>query len=420
MIVRRAPGLVRLSLALGCALCATAVCAAKPITPSGLAANPPPLASTSPATPALTAEPQFDTVPSPLPANLPSLGFEATGTTEFGDLVHLRGVSHFIGSVTVTLSTGAVHSDFRDTSPVGFTHPITLTLYGVDRSGATPQPGAVLARRTEAFLIPWRAESGPSVLPGRAVSLTFDLGTTDLALPEELIFSLSFNTQHYGNPALGSVGPYNSLGVALTDRPATTSTDEADTAFWRTANAANYADGGAGGANRFRRDTGWLQLKPAVRFTNSLFGTLFELTDKLELTRGPDSTTDAAFSLAAGLGAFALNRAFWDGNNQLHPVLGRYVFDLLAEAADELTDVAAGSGPLADRAQHAIDTFLSITGGLAETAAADALIFGGDPGRIGSAQDAIDQAAVQETNEHYGNAIDHYAEAWREAQTAVR
>ena len=46
----------------------------------------------------------YDAIPSPLPPNMASLGFEATQTSEFGDHVNLTGTDRVLNTVTVTMS----------------------------------------------------------------------------------------------------------------------------------------------------------------------------------------------------------------------------------------------------------------------------------------------------------------------------
>ena len=40
---------------------------------------------------AFAASPVYNAIPSPLPPNVASVGYEATSTSEFGDYVHLTG-----------------------------------------------------------------------------------------------------------------------------------------------------------------------------------------------------------------------------------------------------------------------------------------------------------------------------------------
>jgi hypothetical protein len=158
--------------------------AAKPVLPAGLAGFPaggPTSTATQIAADADDDGPlgaaQFDTTSVPLPPNAASVGHEAAATSEFGDLVRLSGAAHFIDSVTVTLSSWAIRSDYPGSSPLGFTHPVVLKLYAVDRSSGTPRAGAVLATLSHDFLIP--------VAPGAAPR--FDFAAAALARCERQV-----------------------------------------------------------------------------------------------------------------------------------------------------------------------------------------------------------------------------------------
>ncbi len=48
----------------------------------------------------------YSSIPTTLPTNLPSIGYEATGTAEFGDAVGLAGTSRMLTSATVASATG--------------------------------------------------------------------------------------------------------------------------------------------------------------------------------------------------------------------------------------------------------------------------------------------------------------------------
>ena len=58
----------------------------------------------------------YDATPSPLPPNVASLGFQATSTSEFGDLVTLGGTDRSLESVTVTMSDWARFSEYSSDS----------------------------------------------------------------------------------------------------------------------------------------------------------------------------------------------------------------------------------------------------------------------------------------------------------------
>ena len=94
-----------------------------------------------------------------------------------------------------------------------------------------------------------------------AFNIEFNLSTIG-TVPDEFIYGIAYDTQSYGNPPMGTAGPYNSLNVGLIDTPTysgqpTVGTDvESDAVFWNTSQRPFYTDLGAGGTGTFRRDTG--------------------------------------------------------------------------------------------------------------------------------------------------------------------
>lgn len=223
----------------------------------------------------------YDHIPTPQPHNVPSLGFQATQTAEFGDYVILAGTDRRAATATVLMSSWALNSSYPSMPAAGFNHPITLNLYAVDNSGVNPALGAQLGTVTETFLIPWRPEADPTCpggtawrasdnlcYNGLAFRITFDLRGLALTLPDEVIFGVAYNTQTWGYQPIGQPGPYNSLNVGLGTGPATVGLDvESDALFWNTSTPLNYTDGGAGGVGIFRRDDGWTPFSPAVQIT---------------------------------------------------------------------------------------------------------------------------------------------------------
>jgi hypothetical protein len=223
----------------------------------------------------------YDSIPSPLPPNVPSVGFQATQTAEFGDDVSFAGTLRHVTTAVVTMSAWAKHSDWPGYPAEGFSHPITLNLYNVDHSvPANPAVGTLITSVTQTFLIPWRPEADPSCgtawlasdsqcYNGLAFNITFNLSAL---LPDEIIYGIAYNTNTWGYAPLHASGPYESLNVGLRDYtsfpgPLTVGTDvDSDALFWNTSTASHYTDGGAGGVGIFRRDTVWYPYTPAVQF----------------------------------------------------------------------------------------------------------------------------------------------------------
>ena len=161
----------------------------------------------------------YNAIPSKVSENVPSWGFEATATTEFGDEVNLGGSGRSLESMSVLLSSWGCQSgtwygrNCVTTAGATFEVPVTFTIYE-DVYGT---PGAVLASRTETATIAYRPSASPECtgddagkwfnpkdrtcyngLP-QTVEMAFD-GTT---LPDQVIWSVSYNTSHYGHPAVG-------------------------------------------------------------------------------------------------------------------------------------------------------------------------------------------------------------------------
>lgn len=198
----------------------------------------------------------YDAIPTPLPPDVESLGFEATQTSEFGDHIHLKGRGRRVQSITVTLSDWASYADYKtDPRYAGnhrtWMHPITLNVYkakALDQYGAPTERLLSITRYVE---IPWR----PAVwnCSGIAFNVKFNI---DAELPSDVIIGVAFDTEHYGGSPIGTPGPYNSLNVGVPEGQTAVvgEDDDADAVFWNT-DGDWYADGGVGG--HFREDTIW-------------------------------------------------------------------------------------------------------------------------------------------------------------------
>jgi hypothetical protein len=172
----------------------------------------------------------YDSIPGPLPPNVVSLGYQANQIAEFGNAVAFDGTDRQLTSVTVLMSDWARASTYGSLSPM-WDYPLTLNLYNVDNSGATPEPGSLIASVTQTFAIPWRPEasatcgtgwlaSNGSCYNGLAFTVSFDFtGTT---VPDQIIYGLAFNTTTYGSQPTGQSGPYDSLNFGLSTAPPTT------------------------------------------------------------------------------------------------------------------------------------------------------------------------------------------------------
>jgi hypothetical protein len=225
------------------------------------------------------AEIVYDTIPDPLPGNVPSLGYQANQTAEFGGLIapDLSAGYTNLDTVTVAMSDWAKQSDWAGVgSPAGFNINLTMTLYSYPGSG-TAVGADIGTPVTVNALIPWRPEADPSCgsgggyspacLNGSLSTVTFDFSSQNITLPSQLIYGLSFNTTTWGADPTGVPGPYESLNFGLSDvGPSVGSQPLPGTAYWNTETAGDYTDGGTAGVGVFRQDTGWAPYSGAVEF----------------------------------------------------------------------------------------------------------------------------------------------------------
>ncbi|HXH91958.1 MAG TPA: DUF11 domain-containing protein [Thermoanaerobaculia bacterium] len=231
----------------------------------------------------------YNDIPSPLPGNVPSEGFQSDHTAEFGELIQFAGTNRIPTKVNVVMSSFALQSVF--TAPgmcppaslcnaSGFSHPITLNLYNVNNSGLVPEPGTLIATRTQTFAIPWRPAGDPacgSIAPnfdpnrwlagdgkcytGLAFTIAFDLTSLGITLPNQIIYGIAYNTQTFGSAPIGTNGPFDALNVGLnTAGPSVGSNPgNSDIAYQNT-------DVGNGGTGTFSDHTGWTGFSVAASF----------------------------------------------------------------------------------------------------------------------------------------------------------
>lgn len=234
----------------------------------------PPVPPTAPSTrPVLSGEIIYDAVPATLPSNSPSLGYQATSTSAFGDKITFGGTGRELDKVAVNLSSWACESGTWNNSCVTtpgstFTHPVTLNIYNVAEDGTV---GSLIATRTQTFEIPYRPTADPTCgtatqwrdtngncFNGYNYVVTFD--ANGITVPNTVIYSVAYNTQSYGVSPLGVDGPFNSLNVALSTSTTVGTNIDANEVFWDT----TYPGYTAG----LKADSGWsADGNPAVIFT---------------------------------------------------------------------------------------------------------------------------------------------------------
>jgi hypothetical protein len=209
----------------------------------------------------------YDSLLSPLPANVASVGFQATSTSEFGDYIHLSsGSNRLLQTITVTMSDWAKHSEYPSLPDVGFDHPITVNIYSVVK-GSPNTVGSLIASKTQTFTIPWRPEADPTCATpskwraldgicynGFAFNITFDLSSLLVTLPDDVIVAFAYNTNTYGYAPLNANGPYESLNVGVEGAAVVGSDDSTDKVFQNSTWSGAYTDGVVG---TFSEDSAW-------------------------------------------------------------------------------------------------------------------------------------------------------------------
>ncbi|TPW93249.1 hypothetical protein FJ656_34975, partial [Schumannella luteola] len=228
------------------------------------------------AAPAVAASSEvYDSIPSTLDANYPSLGYQATSTSEFGDIVDLGAGDRALTGATVVMSSWACETGGGlscVTEPgAGFEHDITLNIYAVDDSGALPAVGALLGSTTETQTIPYRPSASEecgdgrwtpdatlaSCVNGYAFPISFDLTGLGIYAPDRIAVTVAYDTNTHGADPIGASGPYDSLNVAVIGTPPAIGAEEQDQVLLDSSWAGAYSDGGAGGTASLRVDEDW-------------------------------------------------------------------------------------------------------------------------------------------------------------------
>lgn len=234
----------------------------------------------------------YDSIPSPQPGNVPSVGFEATSTSEFGGQVGLDGSERKNPVVSVLMSSWACKSGtWVDknciTNPGStFSHPVTLNVYNVNPDNT---PGSLITSVTQTFEMPYRPTvddgtfcsgsnagkwwDGSNCNNGKAFTISFKLN--GVTLPDEVVLGVAYNTSHHGYAPLGDSAacnstpqgcPYDSLNVGTAPSPTVgNALPTEDDVYLNSTWAGNYCDGGLG-TGTFRLDAGcWTGYIPAFR-----------------------------------------------------------------------------------------------------------------------------------------------------------
>ena len=175
----------------------------------------------APAATAATKTTIYNNIPSPLPGNVASVGFEATAASEFGGQVQFDGTNRNKPKVKVVMSSWGCQSghwysgNCSTAHGATFSQALTLHVYTV---GVNNEPGTLIGTVTHTFNMPYRpsanytnctgADAGKwyqsktaTCYNGKAFTKSVSLGTLDL--PDTAIIGIAYNTTHYGYSPIG-------------------------------------------------------------------------------------------------------------------------------------------------------------------------------------------------------------------------
>jgi hypothetical protein len=239
--------------------------------------------------------PVYDNIADGSVGNVPSLGYEATSTAEFGGQIQLAGTQRTGLELTVLMSSWGCESgtwtggNCATTPGTTFSEPITMNVYDVNPDNSV---GDLVTSMTQTFEIPYRPSSSPECVGGDsglwwdgtdcynglATPITFDPTGAGVTWPDEIIVTLAYNTTHYGATPYGSDTDcyisdggcgYDSLNVGLVgDDPTAGSQPTPDDAYLSSTSPGAYCDSGTGGTGELRYDAGcWTGYQPAFEVT---------------------------------------------------------------------------------------------------------------------------------------------------------
>lgn len=217
----------------------------------------------------------YSSIPSSVPPNVPSLGYEATSTSTFGDAVTLAGTARVLTSATVLMSNWALESTYEPVGTSGgYNVPLTLGIYSLGSSGPNPTVGSLLATQTVNAFVPWRPEASAGCNGGwfagnngcyNGLAFTVSFNFTPTLVPDNVIVGLSFNTTDYGANPTHVLAPYDSLNFGLSGGTTIGTDINPAGVEWNTSYQGFLTTGTAGtfGPDQDTSSNGWTGYTPA-------------------------------------------------------------------------------------------------------------------------------------------------------------
>jgi hypothetical protein len=238
----------------------------------------------------------YNNIPSPLPGNVISQGYECCQAAEFGGQVQFEappaGKVWKNPKVTVLMSSWACQEgggeSCKTTKGAKFEWPLTVSVYEVMPDNT---PGNKIGAASKVFKIRYRPSASTickqTTSPGgwydkkdehcyNGFATKIKMPLKIASLPQKAIISVSYNTSDYGaepqrpKPCNSSSGgcPYDSLNVGAETNLSLGGQPLPEDAYFNTGYGPFYCDGGAGGTGSFRLDAGcWGGYQPSFSVT---------------------------------------------------------------------------------------------------------------------------------------------------------
>jgi hypothetical protein len=180
----------------------------------------------------------YNAIPAHVDGNVPSVGFQATSTSEFGDAVTLSGASRTINSMSVLFSSWGCQTGSgitcETTSGATFNVPVTFTVYK-SVGGKIVDPGTPLSQTTKTVAFAYRPSADNSKCTGADAGKLFNSkiskcenGSTQLVtmampatspLTSEVVWTVKYNTFSHGDDPTNVASGADSLNVGAMSFP---------------------------------------------------------------------------------------------------------------------------------------------------------------------------------------------------------
>ncbi|HWL03112.1 MAG TPA: hypothetical protein VNQ52_12165, partial [Microbacteriaceae bacterium] len=230
----------------------------------------------------------FDSLPATSPGSLSSYGMQAYQMKEFGQRLQLGGTARELSTIEIGFVDWACGNWASGANPcvtepgTTFAVPITVNVYAAGPSSETV--GSLIATTSRNVDVPFRPSAsiectdnrwwnGTSCFNGYyfTADFAFDAG---LVLPDDIVVSVTYNTNTQGPSPVGASGPVDSFNVAVSGTLGAVGAiaDPTTSVFVNSSTAAHYTPDGVDGTgidaswlNTFHAGRSWSQAPIPIR-----------------------------------------------------------------------------------------------------------------------------------------------------------